>query len=56
MSYNTAIAALIELNNELVGRASLPREIAEPFVLLLSPLAPHMAEELWERLGHSEPL
>ncbi len=56
MSYNTAIAAMIELNNELVGRKSLPREIAEPMVLLLSPLAPHMAEELWEKLGHKEAL
>jgi leucyl-tRNA synthetase len=56
MSFNTAIAALIELNNELVGREALPREIAESLVLLLSPLAPHIAEELWSRLGHAQPL
>ena len=56
MSYNTAIAGLIELNNELVGRKALPREIAETFVLLLAPLAPHIAEELWAKLGHSQSL
>lgn len=54
MSYNTAIAGLIELNNELVKQAQkLPREVAEAMVLMLSPIAPHMAEELWQRLGHS---
>ncbi len=52
MSYNTAIAALIELNNELVALETLPRQVAEGMVLLLSPLAPHLAEELWSRLGH----
>ena len=51
---STAIAALIELNNELVALPELPREIAEPLVLLVSPLAPHLAEELWSRLGNSE--
>jgi leucyl-tRNA synthetase len=56
LSFNTAIAALIELNNELVGRDGLPREVAEPLVLLLSPLAPHMAEELWSRLGYDTSL
>ncbi|HCD31914.1 MAG TPA: leucine--tRNA ligase, partial [Phycisphaerales bacterium] len=57
MSYNTAIAALIELNNELVKQSGkLSREVAESFVLLLSPIAPHMAEELWQRLGHEESL
>ena len=34
----------------------LPRELVEPFVLVLAPLAPHIAEELWERLGHTESL
>lgn len=57
MSYNTAIAAMIELNNELVKQSgNLSREVAESFVLLLSPIAPHMAEELWNRLGHEESL
>jgi leucyl-tRNA synthetase len=34
----------------------LPREVADGFVLLLAPLAPHIAEELWQRLGHAESL
>jgi leucyl-tRNA synthetase len=53
MQYNTAIAKLIVLNNHVTktgGRAS--REVAEAMVLLTAPLAPHIAEELWERLGH----
>ncbi|MBI4581382.1 MAG: leucine--tRNA ligase, partial [Planctomycetes bacterium] len=49
LRFNTAIAALIELNNAL--KADRPaRQIAEPFVLLLSPIAPHLTEELWQRL------
>jgi len=56
MAYNTAIARLIELNNALVGMATLPRVVAETFVLLLAPIAPHVCEELWERLGHNESL
>ena len=53
MSFNTAIAALIELNNALVKSEVLPREVAEPFALMLAPMAPHLAEELWQRLGHT---
>jgi leucyl-tRNA synthetase len=56
MSYNTAIAALIEMNNELVSMDTLPKAIAEPFLLMLAPLAPHVAEELWSTLGHTETL
>ncbi|RMF64904.1 MAG: leucine--tRNA ligase, partial [Bacteroidetes bacterium] len=56
MSFNTAIAALIELNNALVPLEAVPRAVAEPFVLLLAPLAPHIAEELWARLGHEPSL
>ncbi len=56
MSFNTAIAALIEFTAELVALDSIPRALADPFVLLLAPLAPHMAEELWHRLGHQETL
>ncbi len=52
MRFNTAIARMIELNNELVGRHRVPREVAEPLLLMLAPFAPHFAEELWERLGH----
>ncbi|MDP9801690.1 leucyl-tRNA synthetase [Arcanobacterium wilhelmae] len=51
MRINTAIAKLIELNNYLTGK-DVPREAAEAIVLMTSPVAPHIAEELWSRLGH----
>lgn len=55
LRFNTAIARITELNNEITKLAEpTPREIAEPLVHLLSPLAPHIAEELWEKLGHTE--
>jgi leucyl-tRNA synthetase len=50
--YNTAIAKVIELNNHVTKLGETPREVAEPIVLLLAPLVPHVAEELWSRLGH----
>ena len=56
LGFNTAIAALIELNNQLVPLATLPREVAEPFVLMLAPLAPHIGEQLWALLGHDRSL
>ncbi|MQA79013.1 MAG: leucine--tRNA ligase [Streptosporangiales bacterium] len=57
MRFNTAIAKLTELNNHLTQSGGpTPREVAEPLVLLLAPIAPHVAEELWERLGHDETL
>ncbi len=52
LGFNTAIAKLIELNNALVALDSVPREVAASLVKMLAPLAPHIAEELWERLGH----
>ncbi|SDQ05008.1 leucine--tRNA ligase [Quadrisphaera sp. DSM 44207] len=52
LRFNTAIAKLIELNNELTRLSAVPREVVEPLVLMLAPLAPHVAEELWSRLGH----
>ncbi|MGD0540724.1 MAG: leucine--tRNA ligase, partial [Tepidisphaeraceae bacterium] len=57
LRFNTAIAELIKLNNEF-GRlgAGVPRELAETFTLLLAPLAPHLAEEIWNRLGHDASL
>jgi leucyl-tRNA synthetase len=53
LRFNTAIARLIELNNHLTKLEVVPREVAEPMVLMLAPFAPHAAEELWARLGHS---
>ena len=52
MSFNTAIAELIKLNNELTGLEKVPLYLGETFALLLAPLAPHIAEEIWQRLGH----
>jgi leucyl-tRNA synthetase len=56
LRFNTAIAELIKLNNELTGMSVIPRQLAEVFALLLAPFAPHLAEELWQRLGHTESL
>ncbi|MFD3744733.1 leucine--tRNA ligase [Nocardia sp. NPDC058633] len=55
---NTAGAKLIELTNHLTKNypTGAPRAAVEPLVLMLAPLAPHIAEELWERLGHSTSL
>ncbi|WP_270889497.1 leucine--tRNA ligase [Pedococcus sp. 5OH_020] len=54
LGFNTAIARLIELNNALTKLDRVPREAAEPLVVMVAPLAPHIAEELWSRLGHEE--
>jgi leucyl-tRNA synthetase len=53
---NTAIAKLIELTNRAtaVSSGGAPREVVEPLVLMTAPFAPHLAEELWHRLGHAE--
>ncbi|MFD8480767.1 leucine--tRNA ligase [Kitasatospora sp. NPDC059673] len=56
LRFNTAVAKAIELNNFLVKRGSTPRSVAEQIVLLIAPLAPHIAEELWRRLGHEQSL
>ncbi|MEV4209055.1 leucine--tRNA ligase [Nocardia salmonicida] len=55
---NTAGAKLIELTNHLTKNypTGAPRAAVEPLVLMLAPLAPHIAEELWERLGHNASL
>ncbi len=52
MKYNTAIAALMTLINEFYKAGSITKNDLETFVLLLSPFAPHLSEELWETLGH----
>lgn len=56
MRVNTAIAKLIVLNNHLTGLAEVPRSVVEPLVLMTAPVAPHLAEELWSRLGHDRSL
>jgi leucyl-tRNA synthetase len=56
LRFNTAIAALMEFTNAAYKWQELPKSVAEPFVLLLAPFAPHIAEELWQRLGHTESL
>jgi leucyl-tRNA synthetase len=55
LSYNTAVAAMMEYMNTLRRGERMPvREEVEPLVQLVAPFAPHIAEELWQKLGHSE--
>ncbi|MBT6145919.1 MAG: class I tRNA ligase family protein, partial [Gemmatimonadetes bacterium] len=54
LRFNTAIAGLIELNNELVSLEHIPQTVARTFILLMHPLAPHAAEELWVRCGFGD--
>ncbi|MEX0892302.1 MAG: leucine--tRNA ligase [Gemmatimonadota bacterium] len=57
LRYNTAIAAMMEyLNAVREGNRTARRTEVEPLVVLVAPFAPHLAEELWERLGHDTPL
>jgi leucyl-tRNA synthetase len=60
LRFNIAIARLQELLTHAARitaeRGSLPRTLAEPLVLMVAPLAPHIAEELWARLGHPDSL
>ena len=56
LRFNTAIAALMEFTNTATKWPTLPRDVAELLVLIMAPLAPHIAEELWQRLGHEDSL
>jgi leucyl-tRNA synthetase len=59
LRFNTSIARIYELDNYLTAHhagSPVAREVAESLVLLLAPLAPHMAEELWSRMGHDRSL
>jgi len=51
LRFNTAISQMMVFTNELTKIDQRPRALLEPFVLILSPFAPHLAEELWEKLG-----
>ena len=56
LKFNTAIAQMMVFVNEVMKQPARPRAVLEPFVLLLSPFAPHLGEELWSRIGHKESL
>lgn len=56
LRFNTAVAKLIELTNHLTKVGVRSRAALEPLVLMVAPLAPHIGEELWSRLGHPETL
>ena len=53
LRFNTAISQMMVFTNDMTKAEQRPREVLEPFVLLLSPFAPHLAEELWGILGHA---
>lgn len=56
LEFNTAIAQMMIFINEIFKSPVLYREIWEPFVLLLSPYAPHLGEEMWQKLGNKDSL
>ncbi len=56
LRFNTAVAKLIELTNGLTKLSGTPREAVEALVIMTAPVAPHIAEELWSRLGHERTL
>jgi len=55
-NFNTAISAMMIFVNHLGKQTIRPKSVVEKFVLILAPLAPHIAEELWQKLGHSDSL
>jgi leucyl-tRNA synthetase len=56
LKFNTAISRMMELVNQMIKEDKLPRQAVETLVLLVSPFAPHLGEELWQKLGHQETL
>jgi len=56
LRFNTAISQMMVFVNEMTNLEVRPRSVLEQFVLLISPYAPHLAEEIWSRLGHSDTL
>lgn len=56
LDFNTAISQMMIMVNEIYRYETLHRAIMEPFILVLAPYAPHLAEELWELIGHSTSL
>jgi leucyl-tRNA synthetase len=56
MRFNTAVSTLMILSNRLASLDATPRDALEKLLLVLSPFAPHLAEELWSELGHVEPI
>ena len=54
--FNTAISSMMILVNHLIKQPVLPKAVVEQLVLILSPFAPHIAEELWQKLGHNKTL
>ncbi|WP_304243133.1 leucine--tRNA ligase [Gracilinema caldarium] len=54
LNFNTAISAMMVYSSELAKLETLPRSFWEPLVQMVGPYAPHLAEELWEKLGHQE--
>jgi leucyl-tRNA synthetase len=56
LKFNTAISQMMVFVNEIMKRPARPRVVLEPFMLVLAPFAPHLGEELWQRLGHGASL
>jgi len=56
LKFNTAISALMVLNNMAIKKGKVTKKTAESFILMLAPFAPHLAEELWQHIGHSKSL
>jgi leucyl-tRNA synthetase len=55
-NFNTAISAMMILVNHLIKQTVVPKSVVETFLLVLSPFAPHIAEELWQKLGYDKTL